>query len=1088
MKTFARLIQHATLALATAVMMAACGGGDATPPPETEPPTVNVATNVLGTAAGNVTFTFTFSEDVGGSFTASDVTVTSGTASAFSKVSTLQYTLVVTPPANASGNITVNVAAGSFADLNGNLSTNAVTATQPFSTLAPAVSIASSAAGTTATGNVTFTFSFSKDVGTSFTADDVAVTGGTPGGFTMSSGTSATLVVAPPANAKGSIAVSVPAMSFTDSSGIGNVDAASAEQAFDTTGGVVPPPVGTGTLLLSFDEDPPAFSDMGAYGGALPSVEAGPAGGTGKALKILKPAGPDTWGGVYFTTARVPFTADRKKLTARVNATRAGAVIMLKVEVPGGANLEVAGTATGAANTWSTVTWDFSAANPALSYTVMAITPDVDRVTDGQAYFIDEITLAAAESVTPPPSGEGTKLLSFDEDPPAFSNMGAYGGAQPTVEAGPAGGNGNALKIFKPASPDTWGGTFFTVARVPFTAERKKITARVNATRAGAIIRMKVEVPGGAAVEVAGTATGAANTWGTVSWDFSAADLAQSYTVMAITPDADRATDGQTYFIDDITLAPAEAVVPPPPTGTAFLTFDEDPPAFSDMGAYGGAQPSVEAGPAGGSGKALKILKPAAPDTWGGVFFTTSGIPFTATAKTITARVYSTRAGAVISFKVEVPGGAAIEVLGTATGAANSWGTVTWNFSAADLSQRYKIIAITPDAARVTDGQAYYVDDITVVESAPPAGPVTIATLDEPGAMLQGFEGCWDSTVVNDPAGGSNKVGRVVKPGSGVPFYCGSTVVTVANGGFTPIPFTATATKLTVRLWSPDAGIPVRLKVEDIANPAKSVETEAMTAAAGAWQTLTFDFAKPVAGTAVLDLTTTYNKASIFFDFGTVGSGKTYYFDDITFVSDTGSNLVLVNFDERNYDNTQSQPSVLSGFGGAENSTLVGTSDGMPADGTRTGKSARVIKNPGEVWAGTSVQRKPNDAVPTIPFATGATKMSVRVYSAYAGVRVHLKVEQSGRPDFNSEVGACTTLTNAWETLVFDFGPKGKHFIPNGPCPDNYDENKPTAQLDVSKVYNKVNIFFDYGLGDAGYDAMPGTRTYYFDDLKFVGP
>jgi hypothetical protein len=40
----------------------------------------------------------------------------------------------------------------------------------------------------------------------------------------------------------------------------------------------------------------------------------------------------------------------------------------------------------------------------------------------------------------------------------------------------------------------------------------------------------------------------------------------------------------------------------------------------------------------------------------------------------------------------------------------------------------------------------------------------------------------------------------------------------------------------------------------------------------------------------------------------------------------------------------------------------------------------------------------------------------------------------------------------------------------------------------VTRTFNKVNIFFDYGLGDAGYDAMPGTRTYYFDDIKFVGP
>jgi hypothetical protein len=51
---------------------------------------------------------------------------------------------------------------------------------------------------------------------------------------------------------------------------------------------------------------------------------------------------------------------------------------------------------------------------------------------------------------------------------------------------------------------------------------------------------------------------------------------------------------------------------------------------------------------------------------------------------------------------------------------------------------------------------------------------------------------------------------------------------------------------------------------------------------AGGWQTLTFNFANQAPGTAALNLATTYNKVSIFFGFGTVGSGKTYYLDDIT--------------------------------------------------------------------------------------------------------------------------------------------------------------------------------------------------------------
>ncbi len=697
-------------------------------------------------------------------------------------------------------------------------------------------------------------------------------------------------------------------------------------------------------------------------------------------------------------------------------------------------------------------------------------------------------------------------LVSFDETTPAFTGMGAYGGALPTVEAGPVGGSGNVLKIVKPANAVTFGGTFFAVAAIPFTATRTAITARVYSTRAGAVIRLKVEVPGGSSVEVAGAPTVAANTWTTVTWDLGAVDLTKAYTVIAITPDVDVVTTGQTYYIDDITLAAAAAPAPAPAPGAAFVSFDEATPVFSGLGAYGGALPTVEAGPTGGTGNALKILKPVDPVTFGGTYFTIPTIPFTTTNTAITARVYSTRAGAVIKFKVEVPGGTSVEATGSPTVAANTWTTVTWDFSAVDLTKAYKVIAITPDADVVTTGQAYYIDDIKVVAGvtapapaptpapAPLPMPTTIATLDETTAALTGFEGCYDSTLVADPVGGTNKVGKVVKPGSGVPFYCGTTVVTVPNGGLQRIAFTAGATTMTVRVWSPDVGIPVRLKVEDIADGTKSVETEATTTAVG-WQTLTFNFANAASGTPVLNLSTTYNKATIFFNFGTLGSGKTYYFDDLTFVTGTGTDTVLVTFDEKNFDNTQSQPSILNGFGGAENSVLVGYADaGVPADGAKTGKLAKVVKNAGQTYAGTSVQRKVNDAVPTIPFATGATKMSVRVYSAYAGMRVHLKVEQSGRPDYNSEVDACTTQTNVWETLIFDFGPAGKHFVPNGACPNGYQTDPnlpgylPTSQLDVTKTFNKVNIFFDYGLGDAGYGAMPGTRTYYFDDVKFIGP
>jgi len=56
---------------------------------------------------------------------------------------------------------------------------------------------------------------------------------------------------------------------------------------------------------------------------------------------------------------------------------------------------------------------------------------------------------------------------------------------------------------------------------------------------------------------------------------------------------------------------------------------------------------------------------------------------------------------------------------------------------------------------------------------------------------------------------------------------------------------------------------------------------------ANAWETLTFNFANPAAGTAALNLASTYNKASLFPNFGTSGAnggGGTWYFDDLSFV------------------------------------------------------------------------------------------------------------------------------------------------------------------------------------------------------------
>jgi hypothetical protein len=106
------------------------------------------------------------------------------------------------------------------------------------------------------------------------------------------------------------------------------------------------------------------------------------------------------------------------------------------------------------------------------------------------------------------------------------------------------------------------------------------------------------------------------------------------------------------------------------------------------------------------------------------------------------------------------------------------------------------------------------------------------------------------------------------------------------NGLASAIPFTATETTMSVRVYSPEAGIPVRLKVENAANGTIAVETEAVTTVASAWETLVFDFSNEVAGTPALDVAQSYEKVVIFFNFGTDGDtagDKTYLWDDVAF-------------------------------------------------------------------------------------------------------------------------------------------------------------------------------------------------------------
>ncbi len=182
----------------------------------------------------------------------------------------------------------------------------------------------------------------------------------------------------------------------------------------------------------------------------------------------------------------------------------------------------------------------------------------------------------------------------------------------------------------------------------------------------------------------------------------------------------------------------------------------------------------------------------------------------------------------------------------------------------------------------------FYYDDITQVESCPSGGlPANFSaiTFDDMALTytLTGFGGAEDSTVVADPDDAMNQVARVNRADAAEDF-AGTTVSLGPNQAVPTIPLDAMNTEMNARVRAPGPNIPVRLKIENAANSGVSVETEALTTATDTWETLTFDFSMQAMGTAAFDPAATYNKISIFFNFGTDGAtagAQTFYFDDI---------------------------------------------------------------------------------------------------------------------------------------------------------------------------------------------------------------
>ena len=297
--------------------------------------------------------------------------------------------------------------------------------------------------------------------------------------------------------------------------------------------------------------------------------------------------------------------------------------------------------------------------------------------------------------------------------------------------------------------------------------------------------------------------------------------------------------------------------------------------------------PNAQSGGINTSATVAQIIRNGG-QIWGGSKISLSApLDFSANS-TITMKVFThAPVGTLVKLKLEDAGGAFAEVDAATTDSSN-WHTLSWDFTGTPT--QFTDMVFMFDFGNVGDGSitsTFLFDDVEQVFS----GTQIDLPVDFEGSTVNytttDFGGN-QSEMVTDPTDPSNTVVKVVKTNTAAT-WAGTTIGTPA-GFATNIPLTMTESFMKVRVWSPDAGILIRLKVEDSNENTHTCETQLTSTVAGGWETLVFDFTNQAPGTELLSVGLsmgwTYNMASIFFNFdvdGATAGEKTYYFDDVSF-------------------------------------------------------------------------------------------------------------------------------------------------------------------------------------------------------------
>jgi hypothetical protein len=825
------------------------------------------------------------------------------------------------------------------------------------------------------------------------------------------------------------------------------------------------------------------------FGGNISTLAPSPTDSTNRTLRTEKTPGAQTWAGTTITppaglTTAIPFAAGATTMTVKVHAPASGIPVRLKAETAGNPTLSVETEVLTTSSGWQNLVFNFAnqaagtaPINFATTYNMLSIFYGFGASGTGAVFYADSVFFGGNAGSPPPPPASVNLPITWDNLTLNYVFT-DFGGNVSSLAPSPTDSTNRTLRTEKTTGAQTWAGTTITPPSgmsnpIPFTPGATSITVKIHAPAAGIIVRLKAENAGNAAQSVETEDTTTSSGWQNLVFNFSAQaagtapiNFSTTYNMLSIFYGFGTPGTGAIFFADSVFFG-GGPVVPPPPVINLPITWDDLTLnyVFTD---FGGNVSTLAPSPTDSTNRTLRTEKTTGAQTWAGTTITpptglTNPIPFALGATSITVKVHAPAAGIIVRLKAENASNPAQSVETEDTTTSSGWQNLVFNFAnhasgtaPINLSTTYNMLSIFYGFGTPGTGAIFFADSVFFgggpVVPPPPVINLPITWDDLTLNYVFNDFGGNVSTLAPSPTDSTNRTLRTEKT-TGAQTWAGTTI-TPPTGLTTPIPFAVGATRISVKVFSPAAGTIVRLKAEQAGVPTISAETEDTTTVAG-WETLVFNFANPAAGTAQLNIANTYNVLSIFYGFGTAGAGTVFFADSVFFGGGPVTpptpaiNLPIT------WDN-QALTYTFTDFGG--NASALAPS---PTDSSNT--TLRTEKTVGaQTWAGTTITPPVGLGTP-IPFATGATSMTVKVHAPASGIVVRLKAEQAGVPTISVETEA-TTTSAGWQNLVFNFA----------------NPATGTAPINFANTYNMLSIF--YGFGSAGTGAI-----FYADSVFFGG-